>query len=131
MSAEKLKLAEDIGSDYTVLAADFEEFVKATRPDVVFVHAPSQRAVDQALRVVKRGGSVLMGVCGNASVQFPEEYTILGSVIGTRQEMNEVLGMASRGRVHVDWTAYKLSEAEIVLMALKRGNIVGRAILVP
>ena len=77
-SAEKLKLAEDIGSDHTVLAAEFEEFVKSARPDVVFVHAPSQRAVDQALRVVKRGGTVLMGVCGNAAVQFPEEYTIIG-----------------------------------------------------
>ncbi len=130
-SVEKLKLAEDIGSDYTVLAADFEDYVKSSRPDVVFVHAPSQRAVDSALRVVKRGGTVLMGVCGNAAVQFPEEYTILGSVIGTRQEMNEVLRLASQGRVHVDWAAYKLCEAENVLVALKQGKIVGRAILVP
>jgi propanol-preferring alcohol dehydrogenase len=130
-SEEKLKLAEDIGSDHTVLAADFEELVKNIRPDVVFVHAPSQQAVDSALRVVKRGGTVLMGVCGNAAVQFPEEYTILGSVIGTRQEMNEVLRLASHGLVHVDWAAYKLSEAENVLIALKQGKIVGRAILVP
>jgi alcohol dehydrogenase, propanol-preferring len=130
-SEEKLKLAEDIGSDHTVLAADFEDYVKSSRPDMVFVHAPSQRAVDSALRVVKRGGTVLMGVCGNAAVQFPEEYTILGSVIGTRQEMNEVLRLASHGRVHVDWAAYKLSEAENVLISLKRGEIVGRAILVP
>jgi alcohol dehydrogenase, propanol-preferring len=130
-SEDKLKLAENIGSDHTVLAADFEDYVKSARPDVVFVHAPSQRAVDSALRVVKRGGTVLMGVCGNAAVQFPEEYTILGSVIGTRQEMNEVLRLASYGRVHVDWAAYKLSEAENVLIALKQGKIVGRAILVP
>jgi propanol-preferring alcohol dehydrogenase len=95
------------------------------------VHAPSQKAVEQALRVVKRGGVVLMGVCGNVPVQFPEEYSIVGSVIGTRQEMNDVLKIASMGKVRVDWNVYRLSDAEDVLVKLKQGKIVGRAILVP
>ena len=45
--------------------------------------------------------------------------------------MNEVLDLASLGRVHVDWSNYSLSEAEDVLLKLKQGKIVGRAILVP
>lgn len=131
-SEAKLKLAQDIGADHALAAAELDEFVvKTGRPDVVMVHAPSQKAVEQALRIVKRGGTVLMGVCGNAPVQFPEEYTIMGSVIGTRQEMNEVLRLASMGKVRVDWSCYRLSEAEAVLIKLKQGKIVGRAILVP
>jgi propanol-preferring alcohol dehydrogenase len=131
-SEAKLKLAQDIGADHALTATELDEFtVKTGRPDVVMVHAPSQRAVDQALRIVKRGGTVLMGVCGNVSVEFPEEYSIIGSVIGTRQEMNETLRLASLGKVRVDWRCYRLSEAESVLVKLKQGRIVGRAILVP
>ena len=131
-SEAKLKLAQDIGADHALTAMELDEFiVKTGRPDVVMVHAPSQKAVEQALRIVKRGGTVLMGVCGDAPVQFPEEYTIMGSVIGTRQEMNEVLRLASMGKVRVDWNCYRLSEAEDVLIRLKQGKIVGRAILVP
>lgn len=131
-SEAKLKLAQDIGADHALTALELEEFiVKTGRPDVVMVHAPSQRAVEQALRVVKRGGTVLMGVCGDASVRFPEEYSIVGSVIGTRHEMNETLKLASRGKVRVDWNVYRLSGAEDVLVKLKQGRIVGRAILVP
>lgn len=131
-SEEKLKLASDIGSDHAKHADEVEEFVKQTgRPDVVFVHAPSQRAVEQAFRLVKRGGTILMGVCGDVSVQFPEEHSIVGSIIGTRQEMNEVLRLASMGKVHVNWKCYDLSGASDVLLKLKQGKIVGRAILVP
>ena len=131
-SVEKLKLAEEIGADHAVSAQDLDDYVaKAGRPDVIMVHAPSPKAVAQAFRLIKRGGTVLMGVCGEVPVLFPEEHTVIESVIGTRQEMNEVLRLASLGRVHVDWKKYSLSEAEDVLVKLKQGKIVGRAILVP
>ena len=131
-SQEKLKLASDIGADYTKTTIELEDFVAETgRPDIVMVHAPSQKAVDQALRVVKRGGIVLMGVLGNVNVCFPEEHSIMGSVIGTRQEMNDTLRLASMGKVKVDWTRYPLSDAQGVLLKLKQGKIIGRAILTP
>jgi alcohol dehydrogenase, propanol-preferring len=132
MSEDKLRLAQDIGADHSLTPSELDEYVLNNgRPDVVMVHAPSQKAVEQALRVVKRGGTVLMGVCGDAPVSFLEEYTILGSVIGTRQEMNETLKLAAMGKIRVDYNSFKLSDAEDVLLKLKAGKIVGRAILVP
>jgi propanol-preferring alcohol dehydrogenase len=131
-SQEKLQLAKDVGADYALLPSEVDEFVaKNGCPDVVLVHAPSQKAVDQALKIVKRGGTVLLGVNGSVPMLFPEEITVLGSVIGTRYEMNEVLKLASRGKIRVDCSTYPLSEAEDVLLKLKQGKIVGRAILVP
>ncbi len=131
-SEDKLKLAQEIGADHALLPQDLDAYVSMVgRPEVVFVHAPSPKAVEQALRIVKRGGTVVMGVCGTASILFPEEYSILGSVIGTRDDMNEVLALASRGKLKVDWKTYKLSEAYDVLVKLKEGKIVGRAVLVP
>ncbi len=129
-SEDKLKLAWDIGADFTLTVEEVSDYVaKNGQLDAVLVHAPSQKAVEQALKIVKRGGIVLMGVCGDAPINFPDEYSVVGSVIGTRQDMIETLKIASKGKVKVDWTTYKLSEAEDVLVKLKQGKIVGRAIL--
>ncbi len=131
-SEDKLMLAEDIGADFAFTVDKVDDYVaKNGQLDAVLVHAPSQKAVEQALRIVKRGGVVLMGVCGDAPISFPDEYSVVGSVIGTRQDMIETLKIAAKGKVKVDWAAYKLSEAEDVLIRLKQGKIVGRAILTP
>lgn len=128
----KLKLAQDIGADHAFTSDKVEEYVaKKGKPDVVFVHAPSQKAVAQASRIVKRGGTVVMGVLGDVDVSFPEENSIIGSVIGTRQDMNETLRITSMRKIKVDWASFKLREAEDVLLKLKMGKIVGRAVLVP
>lgn len=131
-SEDKLKLARDIGADFTLTVEEVGDYVAENgQLDAVLVHAPSQKAVEQALKIVKRGGIVLMGVCGDAPINFPDEYSVVGSVIGTRQDMIETLKIASKGKVKVDWATYKLSEAEDVLVKLKQGKIVGRAILTP
>ncbi len=128
----KLELAQHMGADLAFTADKLEEYVAKTgKLDAVLVHAPSQRAVDQAIRIVKRGGVVLLGVLGQAQIVFADEYSVIGSVIGTRNDVNQTLKIASMGKVKVDWTPYKLSEAEDVLLKLKQGKIVGRAILVP
>lgn len=131
-SVDKLKLAEKVGADVVLDAGKVDDYVlKTGKFDVVFVHAPSQKAVDQALRMIKRGGTIIMCVFGCTPISFPDEYSVVGSVIGTRHDMNQTLKLASEGKVKVDWTAYPLSEAEEVLIKLKQGKIVGRAILVP
>ncbi|XHH10520.1 MAG: alcohol dehydrogenase catalytic domain-containing protein [Candidatus Bathyarchaeia archaeon] len=131
-SDDKLRLAKDVGADMAFKPDQMDKYVETEgKLDVIFVHAPFQKAVDQALRIVKRAGTVVMGVCGNAVINFPEEYSVVGSVIGTRYDMVETLKLASVGKVKVDWSVYKLSEAEDVLIKLKQGKIVGRAILVP
>jgi propanol-preferring alcohol dehydrogenase len=129
---DHLKLAEELGSDHTFIADDVENFVSKTgKMDVVMVHAPSQKAVDQAVRIVKRGGIILMSVLGDIRIVFPDEYSVVSSVIGSRQDMKETLKIASTGKLKVRWQPYKLSEASDVLLKLKQGRIVGRAVLTP
>ncbi|HLN44084.1 MAG TPA: alcohol dehydrogenase catalytic domain-containing protein [Candidatus Sulfotelmatobacter sp.] len=128
----KLQFAHNKGADYTLTPDKLEDFtLKMGRPDVVFVHAPSQKAIDQATRIIKRGGTIVMGVFGNAYVAFPEEYSVIGSIIGTRYEVNETLKLASMKKIKTEYTVFKLSQAEDVLLKLKQGKIIGRAILVP
>ena len=131
-SKGQLDMAKELGADHTLLADNVEDYIsKKGKVDTVMVHAPSQKAIDQAVKMVKRGGVVLMAVLGNANIAFPEEYSIVTSVIGSRHDMKEVLKIASAGKIKVKWTAYKLSEANDVLLKLKQGKIVGRAVLIP
>jgi alcohol dehydrogenase, propanol-preferring len=131
-SPDALRLARDLGADIAIPPYELEENLKTFgKPDVVFVHAPAQPAVDQAFRSIKRGGTVLMAVLGNVSIVFPQEYTIVTSVIGTRSDMIETLKIAARGKVKVRSMSFPLSDASSILEMLKRGEIVGRAILVP
>jgi len=131
-SEGQLKLAEDLGSDHALLADDAENYISKTeKVDVVMVHAPSQKAISQATRIVKRGGVILMGVLGDIRIIFPEEYSVISSVIGSRQDMKETLKIASMGKVKVKWTPYKLNEASDVLLKLKQGQVIGRAVLLP
>ncbi|GBC75423.1 Alcohol dehydrogenase [archaeon HR06] len=130
VNEETLKMAEELGADNVLLAREVEEHV-SRRFDVVMVHAPSQKAVEQAQKIVKRAGTILMAVKGNMNISFPEEHKIISSVIGSRQDMRETLKIASTRKIKVKYTIYKLSEAEQVLIKLKQGKIVGRAVLTP
>jgi propanol-preferring alcohol dehydrogenase len=131
-SDAQLNLARELGADHTLLSEQVEEYVKERgKFDVVMVHAPSQKAVDQATKIVKRGGTILMAVLGQMNVLFPEEVKIIPSVIGSRQDMKETLEIASTRRLKVKYTTYKLNEAEQTLTKLKKGQIIGRAVLTP
>jgi len=131
-SEAQLNLARELGADHTLLSEQVEEYVKERgKFDVVMVHALSQKAVDQATKIVKRGGTILMAVLGQVNVIFPEEIKIVPSVIGSRQDMNETLKIASTKKIKVKYTTYKLNEAEQVLTKLKKGQIIGRAVQTP
>lgn len=128
ISESKSNLALESGADYFVLADDFEKLDKF---DVVMVHTPSQKAVLQASKSVKRGGTLLMAVPGELSIDNSQEYTIETSVIGPRMDQLKVLELASKGKVKVKWLGFQLDEANEVLLKLKRGEIIGRAVLTP
>lgn len=131
-SPRALALAEELGVDVAITPEKLEERVtKSGNPDVIFVHAPAQPAIDLAFRSIKSGGTVMMAVLGNVSVVFPQEYTIMTSVIGTRSDMIETLKIAGAGKVKVKSRSFPLSEAMTILTKLKRGEVLGRAVLVP
>ncbi|WP_171823512.1 zinc-binding dehydrogenase [Thermogymnomonas acidicola] len=116
------------GRDYSGIS----KFSRAADRAIVF--APSQAAIDAALKTLKPGGGrLVLGVFGGgaSSIPFVDEIEIVGSVIGTRKDMNEVLRLASTGKVRIEAERYRLDQANEVLLRLKRGQINGRAVLNP
>jgi alcohol dehydrogenase, propanol-preferring len=88
--------------------------------------------VAEALRVIRPGGRVVLGVSQSVGVMdIGDEKTIVGTVLGTRQDMADVLGLAVDGKLKAVHEDFALSEANQVLQRLKTGQLQGRAVLVP
>jgi len=131
-SNSALNLAKELGADSAISPEELDAYLeKSGRPDLIFVHAPSKAAINQAFKSIKRGGTILMAVLGDVPIVFPHEYTVTTSVIGTRSDMIETLKIAAAGKIKVRTKSFPLSDASAILERLKRGEITGRAVLVP
>jgi alcohol dehydrogenase, propanol-preferring len=64
-----------------------------------------------------------------AGFPFDRAQTLATSVIGTRAQMREVLGIAAAGRVRTVVDRFPMSEAEQVLERLAAGGLRSRAVL--
>ncbi|MCU1280537.1 MAG: propanol-preferring alcohol dehydrogenase, partial [bacterium] len=99
--------------------------------DASIVFAPSSAVARQAIAATKRGGIIVIGVNADlGTVPFVDEKIVVGSLIGSRQQMREVLALAAAGRVRAVCERFPLEQAEAALGALKRGEIEARAVLV-
>lgn len=134
-STQHLKLAEQLGASTVVDVSrgDSAEWLKRIGGvDSSIVFAPSSQLAQLAVKATKPGGTVVMGVWAElGELPFVEEKNIVGSVIGSRQDMREVLTLASAGRIKAICQEFKLEQANDVLMMLKRGDVRARAVLVP
>jgi propanol-preferring alcohol dehydrogenase len=128
----QLELARELGADHTARPDELDILLsKIGKPEVVAIHVPSQKAIDQAYSIVKRGGTILHCVFGKAFINFTEEPTIITSVIGSRNDMNDVINIANNGKIKVKSKACSLSDANDAMLKLKNGEVIGRIALLP
>lgn len=131
----RLDLAQDLGAHRLVdsSAGDAgEQLQRLGGVDAALVFAPSDEVVSQALASLKPGGTLVLGV--NATIRdfpFALEQRVVGSLLGTRPMMREVLETAAAGKVRVEAEARPLAEAASALADLKDGKVAGRLVLVP
>ena len=85
----------------------------------------------QAIAATKPGGIIVIGIHADLGLlPFVEEKVVVGSLIGSRQQMREVLALAAAGKVKATIETFPLAQAEAALTTLKRGEIEARAVLV-
>ncbi|MCL4433737.1 MAG: alcohol dehydrogenase catalytic domain-containing protein [Actinobacteria bacterium] len=126
-------IAGDLGADRVVDAASVDP-VRALKEvggvDSSIVFAPASDVVQQAVEATKPGGTIVVGVSADIShFAFADEKRIVGSVIGPRQGMMEVLALAAAGKVKPVCDTFALEDAPDVLLRLKHGEIRARAVL--
>jgi propanol-preferring alcohol dehydrogenase len=137
-SKNHLKLGESVGADSSVeLLEDSKQFLQNLKKeegllDSAIVFAPSEKAIGSAMKSVKRGGIVVVCVFGEIpEFHFYEEKIVKGSVIGTREDMRQLVRIAEESDLKVVSKGFPLKEANKVLADLKNSKVYGRAVLLP
>jgi propanol-preferring alcohol dehydrogenase len=103
--------------------------------DAALVLTPSAAAIHQAFRSLKRTGTLVLVGLAMSQYELPLVDTVLkgitvrGSYLGSRQDLAEVFSLASAGflRAHVE--CHPLSSVPQLLESLRRGELMGRAVI--
>ena len=136
---EKLAFAKKLGATITVNAKNVDpgEYLKEEIGGAhgVLVTAVSAIAFDQAISMVRRGGTVVFN--GLPIGDFPVSIfdtvlngiTIRGSIVGTRLDLQESLNMAAAGKVKATVTAEPLENINDIFDRMRKGKIEGRIVI--
>jgi alcohol dehydrogenase, propanol-preferring len=140
VSETKLALARSLGAELAVNAAAADavrQVMKLTDGGThgVLVTAVSPSAFNQALRLVRRKGTVaFVGLPpGNFETRILDvvlkRITIRGSIVGTRKDLAEAVGFAAAGKVRAHITTAPLASINQVLADLRAGTVDGRVVI--
>lgn len=140
ISDAKLKLAKDLGADATFNAAELDpaaEVQKLGGANGVLVTAVSPKSFSQGVSMLGRGGT--MALVGLPPGDFPlpifetvlMRKTIRGSIVGTRNDLQEALQFAAEGKVASHYTEDRLDNINAIFDKMKAGEIDGRIVMRP
>src|ERR1700710_1386911 len=136
-----LKLAEQLGAHHTVVAdggqiAAVAELTGGAGADVVLDFVAEQGAETEGWTMTRPGRSYhVIGYGGTLTIPtldiISTERNIVGNIVGTYNELAELMVLAQAGKVTLHTKTYPLDEAQQALHDLDAGQVRGRAILVP
>lgn len=141
----KLDAAERLGAEHALVsdattAAAVLELTGGYGADVVFDFTGVQPTIDLAaacvaptgaIRIVGLGGGALSYPAGGDPFSLPWGVSVTRAYGGTRQDLAEVVALARAGRLHVEVEQHPLDDGVEMFHALERGEVTGRAVLVP
>ncbi len=139
LGPEKMALARKLGADITIDAktqdppAEIQKQIGGAQG--VLVTAVSTIAFQQAIGMLRRGGTCVLN--GLPPGEFPvsifnlvlNRYTIRGSIVGTRLDLQEALAFAAEGKVKATIETLPLDSINDVFTRLKAGKVNGRVVL--
>ena len=141
LSEEALRLAREVGADYTFLSNQdavkaVMDLTKGVGASVVFDFVGNQATIDLGAQMNRvRGDWNIVGIGGGAAkVGFgtvPYECQVFTPYWGTRADMYDVVSLAQRGMIRAHTTTYSLDDGVEAYDDFHSGKIVGRAVLVP
>jgi propanol-preferring alcohol dehydrogenase len=135
----KLRLATSLGADHVVDArtGDPAQAIQDLGgADVAITLAVSPESFEQAYRSLRRGGRlVCVALPADGTFQVPIFDTVLGgksiigSIVGTRNDLAEVFQLHAAGRTKVIATGRKLEEVNNCFDEILRGEVPARLVL--
>ncbi len=138
---DALKLAEQLGAHATVVAdgtqvATVQEMTDGAGADVVLDFVAEGGAENEGFEMTRRAGSYyVIGYGGTLTIPtldvISTERNVVGNIVGTYNELAELMVLAQSGKVTLHTSTYPLDAAAEALADLDAGKVRGRAILVP
>lgn len=139
---QKLALAKELGANYTINSQDediAEQIIKITgakKCGVVFDFVGIEPTIDLAQKVLGLNSDWTIVGLGGGIVHYSYPKTPFGCSLstpywGSRVELMEVLDLERSGALKLHIEQYPLTEALEVYQKLAKGQIEGRAVLIP
>ncbi|RFZ85316.1 alcohol dehydrogenase AdhP [Mucilaginibacter terrenus] len=136
---DKLELAKRLGAEITVnaLNQDPATAIKSATSGMhgVLVTAVSPIAFEQGIGMLRRMGTIALVGLPKGSFDLPifetvlNRYTVRGSIVGTRKDMQEAVAFAVEGKVKAAIHTAKLEDINHVFDMMRSGDINGRIVL--
>jgi NAD+-dependent secondary alcohol dehydrogenase Adh1 len=140
-SPDALKLAEQLGADHTVVADGnqvraVQDLTGGAGANVVLDFVAEQGAEQDGFAMTARAGSYfVIGYGGQLQIPTLDivstERNIIGNIVGTYNELAELMMLAQAGKVTLHTRTYPLEAAVEAVADLDAGRVRGCAILVP
>ncbi|MPY85374.1 MAG: alcohol dehydrogenase catalytic domain-containing protein [Actinophytocola sp.] len=140
-NAEALELAKKLGADDTVLADGKHvdtvlDMTNGNGAEVVLDFVAEQGAQQDAFAMTQRAGShFVIGYGSNIDIPtidiISTERNVIGNLVGTYNDLVELMVLAQAGKVTLHTKKYPLDAALDALADLDAGRVRGRAILTP
>ncbi|BCB89534.1 alcohol dehydrogenase AdhP [Phytohabitans suffuscus] len=138
LADHKLRMATELGADHVVNArtTDPVEAIQALGgADVAIALATSPAAFEQAFRSLRRGGRlvcVALPADGNLSLPIFDTVlkgqTVIGSIVGTRNDLADVFALHAAGRTKVIAVERKLDEVNESIQDVLAGRVAARIV---
>lgn len=139
IDSARLKLAQRLGAEVCVNSAE-ENPVELLQKQLGGVHgalvtAVSRESFAQSLGMLHKRGTMSMVGLPPGDFALPifdvvlNAKTVRGSIVGSRQDLNEALQFAAEGAVQACTTAHRLDDINRIFDSLRNGRIDGRAVL--
>ncbi|WP_396288280.1 alcohol dehydrogenase AdhP [Curtobacterium sp. KT1] len=135
---EKLQLARDLGADHTVDASSGDAAAQVQElggADVAVVLAASASVFEQAFASLKRGGRlVCVALPADGTMSIPifdtvlKGISIIGSIVGTRQDLAEVFALHAAGRTRVVSVRRPLGDVNESMADVLAGRVPARIV---
>ena len=141
VAADKLELARSLGADMVVDASRQDPVAEVQRAvrgaNGVLVTAVSRPAFEQAVGMLHKRGTLSLVGLPPGSFGLPifdvvlNAKTVRGSIVGTRQDMQECLQFAADGKVRAHYTREPLDNINSIFERLRGGAVDGRIVMQP
>lgn len=138
---DALKLASSLGADHTVVADGKHveavlDLTSGNGAEVVLDFVAEQGAQQDAFAMTRRAGShFVIGYGSNIDIPtidiISTERNVIGNLVGTYNDLAELMVLAQAGKVTLHTRQYPLDAALDALADLDAGRVRGRAILTP